>query len=378
MVLTTLWQMFHVYSRLFESGGIQARQARLVTALQRQFADDLQSAIEDSPRPNDAATSSSVRRFGLQGSAHTLRFDVLQMLPDDQLPASEEASSIGRTSAFTPQAPELKTVVYRFVSRHHSSFGLPGESAREETTASGNEPSAEGALPRPGLTRWELDFETPLEKNAARPQPAMETTDDADVQAPSTGTTSGAGGTGGASFEDMAAQAAAPEAMTWLPEVRRATFRYFDGRSWSDSWNSLQRGSLPMAVEVRLRLRDPAEANRRQRPKDEPESTTEETEDSSDETSSDAGQPTRPFEENGLAAETPPSTYRFLIRLPIAQHGPELKVASASALGSAAPAEENPPLAPPPSLFPPPSPPSGPTEEHPDSSLPDQWLRTVP
>ena len=80
-----------------------------------------------------------------------------------------------------------------------------------------------------------------------------------------------------------------------------------------------------MAVEVRLRLRDPAEAERRRRPKEEPDAVAAETEDSSEETSSGDDQPARPFEENGLSARTRPSEYRFLIRLPIAQHGPELE-----------------------------------------------------
>ena len=231
LVLSTLWEVFHVYSSLFERGGIQARQARLIAALQRQFADDLQCAIEDSPRPNDGPTSSSVRRFGLQGGAHSLRFDVLQMLPDDQLPASESSSSLGRASATVPQVPELRTVGYRFVSRRHLP-GLPGGSPREDAAQSGNDSSLEAPRPNPGLTRWEIDFETPLERTAGRTLPAQEPIGDAGLQPPSTGT-------GGTSFEDLAAQATAPEAITWLPEVRRAAFRYFDGRAWSDSWKKL-------------------------------------------------------------------------------------------------------------------------------------------
>ncbi len=377
LVLTTLWETFHVYSRLFERGGIQARQARLVAALQRQFADDLQSAIEDSPRPNDASSVSSVRRFGLLGSADMLRFDVLQMLPDDQLPSSEDSPSLGRASTSKSQVPELKTVVYRFVPRRHSS----GASSREDTTERATEASQDEAfLPDPGLTRWEIDFETPLETTAGRAVPMKEPTGDADLPSPARGTA------GGASFEDLAAQAAAPEAITWLPEVRRATFQYFDGRTWSDSWNSIQRGSLPVAVEVTLRIRDLDETRRRPRPKEEPDAAPAETEDSADETRSGDNQPAQPFDPSGLSAGARQPAYRFLIRLPVAQHHPELQAARSSSLGTEASAEEHLPMAPAdqgtsavpsPALFPPPSSPAGPTE-HPDSFLPDQWLRTVP
>ncbi len=84
------------------AAAIQARHARLVAALQRQFTDDLQSAIEDSPRPNDASAGSV--RCGVsvfKARAHTLRFDVLQTLPDDQLP-SERRRVIARPGVLDP------------------------------------------------------------------------------------------------------------------------------------------------------------------------------------------------------------------------------------------------------------------------------------
>jgi prepilin-type N-terminal cleavage/methylation domain-containing protein len=389
LVLGTLWEMFHVYSQLFERGGIEARQARLVTALQRQFVDDLQSAIEDSPRPNDSSAGSAVRRFGLQGGPHTLRFDVLQTLPDDQLPSGEDSPTLGRASTSKPQVPELKTVIYRFVSRRRR---LSGQPEREEATENRDEPSAEASFARPGLTRWEIDFETPLEKTAARSLPTTEATEDANVEpsSPAPG--------GGTSFEDLVAQATAAEAATWLPEVRGATFRYFDGHAWSDSWNSLTRGSLPAAVEVRLRLRDPAEANRRrrQRQREQPDATPQQADvtpqqadDSSEpstETAADNDQRPQPLDENGRPLSNRQPGYRFLIRLPIAQHRPELKVVT-TALGGGASAEGNPAtttpaasfgMVPSPALLPPSMSPNGPAADQPDLPLPDQWMRTVP
>lgn len=45
------------------------------------------------------------------------------------------------------------------------------------------------------------------------------------------------------------------------PEVEAVEFAYFDGSSWTDSWDSDLQGTLPTAVEIRLYLR-PAESRR--------------------------------------------------------------------------------------------------------------------
>jgi hypothetical protein len=44
-------------------------------------------------------------------------------------------------------------------------------------------------------------------------------------------------------------------AVLHVPEVAGVAFRYFDGQGFSDEWNSLSRKSLPMAVEIVLRVR---------------------------------------------------------------------------------------------------------------------------
>jgi len=41
---------------------------------------------------------------------------------------------------------------------------------------------------------------------------------------------------------------------TVVPEVVDIQFRYFDGQQWQNSWNSLQNGKLPLAVEVTFQL----------------------------------------------------------------------------------------------------------------------------
>jgi prepilin-type N-terminal cleavage/methylation domain-containing protein len=382
LVLSTLWGVFHVYSRLFESGGIEARNARLVTALERQFTDDFHSAIEDSRRENEAATSSSagnpgvVRRFGLQGTASTLRFDVLQTGPEDQLSSAEDALSLGRASPSKPQVPELKTIVYRFTPDRRPL----SKSAREDAAESGQGLLADVSLPGPGLSRWEIGFETPLENTEARTPATKTPAGEVDVRPPSRDAASGV------SFEDLAAQTIATQAITWLPEVHRAAFRYFDGRTWSDSWDSLQRGSLPVAVEVKVSLRNAAETDSRRRSKKKAEPAAEATDDSSEATLDAEDQPALASDEDGFSTETRRPACRFLIRLPIAQHRPEIKPAGAAPAGSDASAEANPPVVPPadqlprvevPSYVPPPWSSGGQAAQNPDSPT-NQWLRTVP
>jgi type II secretory pathway component PulJ len=49
------------------------------------------------------------------------------------------------------------------------------------------------------------------------------------------------------------------------PEVVGCRFRYYNGSTWSDSWESLERGGLPVAIEVTLSLLPLSEAERYRR-----------------------------------------------------------------------------------------------------------------
>jgi type II secretory pathway pseudopilin PulG len=241
MLLSTLLAVFNIYSRLFETGGTQVARAQLAAALERQFTDDLRSAIEDSPRENNAAGGSgSVRRFSLLGTATTLRFDVLQMLPEDQLPMLDHSSTAGLASGSKPHVPELKTVAYRFVPKRPPLSKAVGEDALER----GGDVFASLVAPGPGLTRWEIGFETPLQGTALSDMlNNKKQLDDINSESPTRDTVLGA------NFADLLAQTPDAEALTWLPEVLSAAFRYFDGATWSNQWDSLQQGSLPVAVD---------------------------------------------------------------------------------------------------------------------------------
>lgn len=244
LVLAVLWSVFGVFNRFFEVAPVQAAQAQLVVALAQQLADDLNCAIEDSPsqdpnRPSAAgrANAGPVRRFGLLGTSDSLRIDVLQRVPPTRAatsPAGPAALAYGQATG--PRVPELRTVFYRLVS-------APAEDHAEQPDATSGSNyylavaernSAPGGS---GLVRWELDFETPVDPDTLAlveelgldPQMLYEP---------------------GTMFPPQ-------QRATWVTEVVGLRFRYFDGKSWSSSWNSLQRKSLPVAVEVTFQLQPP-------------------------------------------------------------------------------------------------------------------------
>jgi prepilin-type N-terminal cleavage/methylation domain-containing protein len=390
MVLTALLSIFNIYSRLFETGGAHVRHAQLIAAIERQLTDDLQSALEDSPSPNRdpgnpaALASGIVRRFGLQGTAEMLRFDVLQTLPEDQLPLTEDLSSLRAASASVPHIPELKTVVYRFTREQEAIR----PSAREEEAEFGPDDdfSAYMPLPGPGLTRWEISLETPLERMDASEALNKDSSNEANGETPTRATALNA------SVKRLLANTTAAAPVTWLPEVRWMAFRYFDGQTWSDHWNSLRRGSLPVAVEVKLRFHEPAEAGKKRPAKEESTGVQEEMEDSLDEISDEEDQRASVLDARAASGDSRRSTCRFLIRLPNARERPEVTSANTAFPAYGVSAEEDSAISPPKNLpgnrrpseepatdrFFSQEPHEGRMAENPDAAPPDQWLRTVP
>ena len=127
--------------------------------------------------------------------------------------------------------PELRTVHYTFFEPN-----------------AGDELSEPG---RQGLVRSELDFETPLDSAA---------TADLTAELPQPDELADRGeGSSGEGF-DGEPESAADDTRLSVPEVVSLQFRYFDGRGWTDAWNSLDRKSLPAAVEIELQLADSSRA----------------------------------------------------------------------------------------------------------------------
>ncbi len=214
-LMITLWIVYAAYADLFDRGQARVERSQLSRALMLQIAEDLRAAIQD-PLPGQPAEPAGAvqrRRFGLSGTRDGLRIDVLQVTPlqGNPVPVGRERQ---RAQASGARVPELRTITYEF-----------------RGSAAGN--SAEGVA-RHGLARRELDFETPLE-------PA-----DLNDELPDQQNSEGQNG-----------RRAADDRWVFVPEVSGLRFRYYSGTGWTGSWNSLQRRSLPVAVEVTLEIGDP-------------------------------------------------------------------------------------------------------------------------
>ena len=241
VLLAALWMLMSTFGELFDKGQQQVERAQLCRALLEQMADDLRCAIQD-PLPgtaNETSGTAQRRRFGLFGSSRELRFDVLQITPQqgNPIPVGRTAGRSDETPA--PRVPELRTVHYTF-----------------------SEPSAGDELSNPdqqGLVRTELDFETPLDGAGSSDGEAAGSAGSRRLA--DTGSDSSAGQADGEADPELATD----DTRLDVPEVVSLQFRYFDGRGWADSWNSLDRKSLPAAVEIQLELADasPAAADRR-------------------------------------------------------------------------------------------------------------------
>jgi len=240
LLLMGIWSLFSMYTRLFEKGESTAEQAQLVRALLKQLSDDLHAAMQDPTpgQPQQPRGPVAVRRFVLFGTESELRFDVLQITPfgGSLTPTADAAGFSGLRGGFADpaapkeplRAPELRTVYYRF-----------------ERAATAAEQPAGTSLPSatPGLSRRELDFETPY------------LADEAEMGglSPADGPLSSTRSAGGEEPELMVVDPNDDSVML-APEVVDCRFRYFDGSSWSSQWNSLSRKSLPVAVEVTLEV----------------------------------------------------------------------------------------------------------------------------
>jgi hypothetical protein len=182
--------------------------------------------------------STSVRRFGLFGTQRALQVDVLQITPAQCVAAAAAGGegAANRTSATTrtkpPQVPELHTVQYWF----------------EEPVLDGSE----GSTGLRGLVRRELDWETPLGSG--------------EEGLPGAGKATAESLSDSAALSDVALSPdpmsvaplrADPEdpSILWAAEVIDLRFRYYDGTAWGTQWNSLERKSLPVAIEVTLKVK---------------------------------------------------------------------------------------------------------------------------
>ena len=251
-LLWSLWTLMSIHTDLFEQGQARTEQSQLVRSLSQLLTDDLRSAIQDPAvaPPKTSRTQMAARRFGMYGTSDYLRIDIIQVppFPIAPTPTSDEMESssltgsglAGENEVRIAQAPELRTVYYEFVAPKDPSTE---EGLEVDMGLGSDQPEA-----RPGLTRRELDFETPDEdfKADSKIQSAIpndfqiETFDDSMTEEEE-------------SFDEIL-ESEPDDSLMWAPEVVGLRFRYFDGRGWQSSWDSLRRKGLPVAVEVNMQI----------------------------------------------------------------------------------------------------------------------------
>jgi hypothetical protein len=240
MLVAAIWSLFNIYVNLFDKGEIRTEQAQLVRSVMRQISDDLKSAIQDmASRPPGAPSTTPLRRFGLFGTTQSLKIDIMRTAPEEQDFLPEQPLSPRMTEeAIGPKAPEFCTVEYDFVEPPDS-YGLEGLRPTEE----------EKRQIHAGLTRHELDWEIPGEayfadSSSRRPL---------NVSRELSQTATFASAPSNASAEDVPVDST----ILYVPEVVSLGFRYFDGKGWTSQWNSIERKSLPAAIEVTMQIEPP-------------------------------------------------------------------------------------------------------------------------
>ena len=286
-IFGVLWQLVSLYARHYEIGEKRMARTQLVRSISQILTDDLSSAVQDPIHPQlpGDLNADAIRRFGLRGDTTSLAIDVIEpnLLSDGA--TVEENRSYAATGGKPQgaQVPELKTIFYEFVPM----------GARENT------PRGSGFPRKFGLSRRELDFETPEEEGeqlieeaageviggsqvigslSAPPTSSFMTAEEMPGEMPGEVPGEMLGGmsedramdenqrllSGLAAVERplpeseplSASQIAMEmdEGTMWVPEVVECRFRYYDGDRWFDSWNSIERAGLPAAVEVTVRL----------------------------------------------------------------------------------------------------------------------------
>ena len=235
VLISILWSLIRVYSGYYAAGTRRIDRSQLVRSLSQLLSDDLGAAIQDPihPLPASLAAGDVVRRFGLLGTTDSLRVDVIQinpLAPGSDLYSPRQATA-GSARSTSMQVPELKTIYYDFFPLASQSFGKQNGLVRREVSFEAPGPSnnssqaafGEEAFPDIGVNP--LGFE-PENQNLFPKPPTI---------------------------AEQLLHENDPNAM-WAPEIVEIRFRYGDGANWTDSWDSLEKNGLPVAVEVVMKL----------------------------------------------------------------------------------------------------------------------------
>ena len=243
VLLGFVWGMVTLFSTDYLAGEKRAGRAQLVRSISQMLSDDLGAAVQDPVHPVPSSNNETVfvRRFGLHGDGTSLQIDVIEpnLLVESATLAENRAAAASSSKPARPQVPELKTVFYEFVPPNT----LRNGGSRRDS--SGRSQTQIELARKYGLSRKELSYEAPdpaaaeegsrqnapfsAQQAAARPEPEPFLS---------------------------AAQLAMEidDGTAWMPEVVDCCFRYYDGKNWLASWDSIKKNGLPTAIEVRLKL----------------------------------------------------------------------------------------------------------------------------
>lgn len=104
VLLAGVWQVMSLYEQVFMSGHTRIESVQVVRSIHEQLGSDLRGAIPDVP--GELVGASTIRRFGLFGTATSLQIDLIEVVPTQFVfdtttttdPYSEALSEVGGDS----------------------------------------------------------------------------------------------------------------------------------------------------------------------------------------------------------------------------------------------------------------------------------------
>jgi prepilin-type N-terminal cleavage/methylation domain-containing protein len=347
LLAINIWMLLGTYRRLFESGSARADQSRLGRALLEQMSDDLGSAIQDTnfdtiadkkqektkptgllgrikARPKEDVES-NLYRFGLFGTANSIRLDIIKITPEQafSLYEQDQASDDFKESLDEPlpEVAELQTIDYRFTP-----IKKPDRDKKEDEDAddfSFEDSNGEQVYePRPGLVRRELRFDRPTVRTGSQDDNSENSSSVAETE-----------------MEEENFEPLTP-VDTWIPEVTDMQLSYYDGKSWGNNWDSIKRKSLPAAIRIAVTFEsfDPEEHRRAERAQYEAELSDNESTDFERDSKSlltnedELLSPpiNRQDEEDDQAYQIPTRTYQIVVAMPVSPKFPGSRAAIAT------------------------------------------------
>ena len=242
LLMLVVWSLFGIYTKLESKGVAAAQETSLLRAIHRQMRDDLLRAIPIDPfQPlsmvDEMSTESGANKPALPngflvGTKTEIHFAIIDRTAGSPRMSSRivsyQAPSMGSGSlpeggadSFSAEPPQGHSDflgLERFSSgleRHVQSWTQFSDRRSLDDSVSG------GFSTSPSLTLDDNDLLVIGPPDELTDSDSNETTE-------------------------------TPKTIDPVPEIRRYQFRYFDGVTWVDQWDSAAMGRLPMAIEVEL------------------------------------------------------------------------------------------------------------------------------